>query len=632
MQKWCKIPLFTNTAMAIKRSSSSMRNPSKCGFPIISLSISSLPSYKDMETEPQQNNSKSHQPISDQIFNSAPKLGSYKLGDSTFYSLIENYANSGDFRSLEKILYRMRCEKRVVLEKSFISIFKAYGKAHLVKEVMSLFDKMVEDFHCKRTVKSFNSVLNVIVQEGLYHQALEFYNRVVNAKHMNILPNTLSFNLIIKTMCRLGLVDNAMEVFREMPMMKCTPDIYTYCTLMDGLCKENRIDEAVLLLDEMQTEGCFPTPVTFNVLINGLCKKGDLVRAAKLVDNMFLKGCVPNEVTYNTLIHGLCLKGELDKAVGLLDRMVANKCVPNEVTYGTIINGLVKQGRAVDGVRVLISMEERRFHVNEYIYSSLISGLFKEEKPEDAMKLWKQMMEKGCKPNGVVYSALIDGFCRVGKPDEAEEILSEMITNWLHTKCFYLQLLDESVLIHGLCEDGKLREAMMVWTQMLSRGCKPDVVAYSSMILGLCNAGSLEEAFKLFNEMLWQEPEAQPDVFTYNILFNALCKQNNISHAIDLLNSMMDRGCDPDLVTCNIFLTALKEKLDTPQDGREFLNELAGRLFKRQRTIGALKIVEVMLQKFLSPETAIWERVVKEVCKPKRIQAAINKCWSNLYD
>ncbi|KAK3189051.1 hypothetical protein Dsin_028612 [Dipteronia sinensis] len=229
-----------------------------------------------METEPETND-ESHQ----------PKLGSYKTGDKTFYSLIENYANSGDFKGLEMILCRMRHEQRVFLEKNFI-----------VEEAIGLFSRMVDEFQCRRIVKSFNSVLNVIVQEVLYYRALKFYKHVVNTKHMNILPNTLSFNLVIKTMCKLGLVNDALEVFREMPIRKCVPDVYTYCTLMDGLCcKDNRIEEAVLLLDEMQVEGCFPTPVTFNVLINGLCMKGDLTLATKLVDNMLLKGCEPNEVT-----------------------------------------------------------------------------------------------------------------------------------------------------------------------------------------------------------------------------------------------------------------------------------------------------------------------------------------------
>ncbi|KAJ6414890.1 hypothetical protein OIU84_003831 [Salix udensis] len=527
-----------------------------CLYPIpskfLSLSMLSnfsalaIPSTKTIEIEPQNHPQHRHAsdrengiehdpPISDTIFKTGAKMGSYKLGDSTFYSLINNYADLGDFKSLEKVLDRMRCEKRVVVEKCFIVIFKAYGKAHLPEKAVDLFDRMAYEFECKRTVKSFNSVLNVIIQEDLFYRALEFYNHVIGAK------------------------------------------------------------------------------------------------------------------------------GKLEKAISLLDRMVSSKCVPNVVTYGTVINGLVKQGRALDGARVLASMEERGYHVNEYVYSAVISGLFKEGKSQEAMQLFKEMSVKKCELNTIVYSIVIDGLCRDGKPDEAVEVLSEMTNNGCKPNAYtYSSLMKGffeagnghkaievwkdmakhnctqnevcySVLIHGLSKDEKVKDAMMVWAQMLGKGCKPDVVAYGSMINGLSNAGLVEDALQLYNEMLCQEPDSQPDVVIYNILLNALCKQSSVSRAIDLLNSMLDRGCDPDLVTCIIFLRALREKLDPPQDGGEFLDGLVVRLLKRQRVLGAAKIVEVMLQKILPPKPSTWARVVEDLCKPKKVQAAIQKCWNILY-
>ncbi|KAJ6695169.1 PPR CONTAINING PLANT-LIKE PROTEIN [Salix koriyanagi] len=411
-----------------------------CLYPIpskfLSLSMLSnfsslaIPSTKTIEIEPQNHPQHRHvsdrengiehdPPISDKIFKTGAKMGSYKLGDSTFYSLINNYADLGDFKSLEKVLDRMRCEKRVVVEKCFIVIFKAYGKAHLPEKAVDLFNRMAYEFECKRTVKSFNSVLNVIIQEDLFYRALEFYNHVIGAKGVNISPNVLTFNLVIKAMCKVGLVDDAVQMLRKMPVSKCQPDAYTYSTLMDGLCKADRIDEAVSLLDEMQIDGCFPSPVTFNVLINGL------------------------------------------------------------------YNG------------------------------------------HKAIEVWKDMAKHNCTQNEVCYS----------------------------------------VLIHGLCKDEKVKDAMM----------------------------------------------------------------SSISRAIDLLNSMLDRGCDPDLVTCIIFLRALREKLDPPQDGGEFLDGLVVRLLKRQRVLGAAKIVEVMLQKILPPKLSTWARAVEDLCKPKKVQAAIQKCWNILY-
>ncbi|VFQ68955.1 unnamed protein product [Cuscuta campestris] len=583
-------------------------------FPLIRRLFSSLPS----PSESQDNQSpiqhldlhpvRRDPPISDELFILAPRSGSHKQGDSTFYSLIKNYANSGDFKSLEEVFDRMRREKRVFLEKSFILVFRAYGKARLPDKAIDLYERMVVEFQCRPTVRSFNSVLNVIIQSGEFNLALQFYSDIVVDRRVSV-PNVLTFNLIVKAMCKLGMVDKAVDVFREMPEWECNPDVYTYCTLMDGLCKADRIEEAVSLLDEMQTEGCFPTPPTFNVLINGLCKKGDLVRAAKLVDNMFLKGGVPNEVTYNTLIHGLCLKGKLEKAISLLHRMVSSKHVPNDITYGTIIDGLVKKGRVADGAQILKAVEERGYEANEYVYSSLISGFFKERKPEEAMKIWKEMVEKGRrKPNTVVYSALIDGLCEEGRPDEAKEILF---------------VPDTLQPFHSLRN--------LVWKQMMSTGWKPDVVSYTSMISGLCNSGSVEGGLKLFHEMSCGESGSRPDVITYNILFSALCKQDRISHAIDLLNTMLDQGCDPDSVTCNIFLKSLNGKLNPLESARVFLDELVVRLHKRQRVVGASNVIEVMLQKALYPNLSTLDKVVRELLKRKKVRVAIDKCWNDLF-
>ncbi|KAG6385009.1 hypothetical protein SASPL_153833 [Salvia splendens] len=508
-----------------------------------------------------------NEPIADSIFSDTHKSGSYTRGDSTFYSLIQHHAQSGDFKALELIFQRMKRENRAFSEKIFILVFKAHGKARLHRKAVELFNSMEDKYNCLPTVKSFNSLLNVIIQQGLYRDALDLYHYVLNNKK-HISPNGLTFNLVIKSLCRLGLVGRAVDMFREMPAFHCKPDTYTYCTLMDGLCKEDRIDDAVALLDEMQIEGCDPTPPTFNVLINGLCKKGDLARAAKLVDNMFLKGCVPNEVTYNTLIHGLCLKGKLDKAVSLLSRMLSNKLKPNDITYGTIINGLVKKGPVTDALNI-----------------SLMNGFFQAGDCDKAVLLWKDMVEKDYEDNEVCYS----------------------------------------VLIHGFCKNGKLENALVIWKQVLAKGLTPDVVAYSSMIHGLCNVGLVEQGLSLFNEMLYKASDSKPDVITYNIIINALCKQGSIPHAMDILNRMLSEGCDPDSVTCKFFLTAFREKLDPPLDGGEFLDELVLRLQKCDRIIGASNIIQVMLQNFLQPKASTWDKVIRGICKPKRTEAAINK-------
>ncbi|KAJ0791730.1 putative tetratricopeptide-like helical domain superfamily [Helianthus annuus] len=207
-------------------------------------------------------------PIHQDIFKPGHKFGSFRVGDSTFYTLIENFAKAVDFSSLENVFIQMKHERRVFIEGNFILAFKAYNKANQAEKALDMFHKIWVEYRCTPIVRSFNSVINVVIQQGLYDKALDFYSCVI-VQEKRVSPNVLTYNLIIKLLCKLGWVDRAIETFREMPSKKCVPDVSTYCTLMDGLCKEDRIDEAVCLLDEMHVEGYVPTAATFNVLING---------------------------------------------------------------------------------------------------------------------------------------------------------------------------------------------------------------------------------------------------------------------------------------------------------------------------------------------------------------------------
>ncbi|XP_038977124.1 pentatricopeptide repeat-containing protein At4g20090-like [Phoenix dactylifera] len=166
---------------------------------------------------------------------------------------------------------------------------------------------------------------------------------------------------------------------------------------------------------------------------------------------------------------------------------------------------------------------------------------------------------------------------------------------------------------------GSSRMVMMAWKNMLNNGRTPDLIAYTSMIRGLCEAGMVDGGMRLLNDML-ARGDVEPDAVTYNVLFHGLLEGGNLTRAMDLLGRMLDRGCDPDPVTCNIFL----KWLVVEGKGREFLDGLVVRLIKRGRVEGASEIVEVMLRKCLAPEASTWEKVLRGVCKRKKVWRIID--------
>ncbi|KAM3209606.1 hypothetical protein ACQJBY_063977 [Aegilops geniculata] len=477
-------------------------------------------------------------------------------------------------------------------------------------------------------------------------------------------PTLLSFNLLLKCVCfslvprnRRLYLEIALRILHEsIPGWKLPPDKFTYSTVVSALADAGRIDDAVALVHEMVVDGVVAAEA-FNPVLSAMLRAGDVTGAAKLFSFMQLKACAPSAATYNVLLHGLLVCGRASAAMGVMRRMEREEVTPSVMTYGAIVDGLVRCGRLEDAWKVTEEMGKKGLVPNEFVFSPVITGFCKSGEVDRASTVWDAMVAGGVRPNIVLYSAMIDGFARCGKMTKAELLFEEMV----EAKCIpnimtyssmvrgYFQIGDSSqalsiweemlsagctpnavtysILISGLCNVGRSKDAMMVWKHMLGRGCAPDTIAYTSMIKGLCASGMVDGGLRLFYDML-ARGDADPDVICYNVLLDGLLRVKNLPRAMDLLNQMLDHGCHPDTVTCNTFL----REIEVGQGkGREFLEGLVLRLCNRKRNKAAAEVVMVMLAKYIVPEAAILEMVVRGVCRRKRVWRVIDKCWDEIW-
>ncbi|XLT59889.1 hypothetical protein HN873_052493, partial [Arachis hypogaea] len=50
--------------------------------------------------------------------------------------------------------------------------------------------------------------------------------------------------------------------------------IYTYNILIHGLCKSGRLKNAKEIFQDLSIKGCSPNVRTYNIMIHGFCKEG----------------------------------------------------------------------------------------------------------------------------------------------------------------------------------------------------------------------------------------------------------------------------------------------------------------------------------------------------------------------
>ena len=87
---------------------------------------------------------------------------------------------------------------------------------------------------------------------------------------------------------------------------------------------------------------------------------------------------------------------------------------------------------------------------------------------------------------------------------------------------------------------------------MVSKGCTPEVISYTTLINGYCKSQRMDKAMDLFQEMC--QRELIPDVVTYNTLVLSFLNVRKIQDASSRLDDMID--CDQFLncVTQSIFI------------------------------------------------------------------------------
>ncbi|KAL0688602.1 hypothetical protein Bca4012_088279 [Brassica carinata] len=111
----------------------------------------------------------------------------------------------------------------------------------------------------------------------------EAYNHLHSMQKEGVLPNQVTFTILMKAHIKAGDVESAIALFED---SDCEPDQVMYSTLLKGLCKRERPRDALALMLEMQKDGVYPNRDSYETLLQCLCYSGLSMEAVKVVKDM----------------------------------------------------------------------------------------------------------------------------------------------------------------------------------------------------------------------------------------------------------------------------------------------------------------------------------------------------------
>ncbi|KAL0402194.1 UNVERIFIED_CONTAM: Pentatricopeptide repeat-containing protein, mitochondrial [Sesamum latifolium] len=356
------------------------------------------------------------------IFHDYYELG-YKHDYPSYASLIYKLARARKFEDIEVFLDFLKTHDIKSGESLFVGLIRHYGKANLIDKAVEVFRETGRSFNCVRTVQSFNTILNVLVDSGRACEAIELFEQ---GPKMGFKLNSVSFNIMIKMWLEKGDWEKARKIFDEMLEREVEPTVVTYNSQIGFLCKRGDVDEARRFLEDMRRKGKQGNAVTYALLMEGLCASGNFKEAKKMMFDMEYQGCKVQLVNYGVLMTDLARRGLIDEAKGLLAEMKKRRIKPDAVMYNILIDHFCKVGAVSEAYKVLVDMQVKGCKPNAATYRMVVDGFCKVEDFVGGLNVLNAMLNSGHFPRTETFCYLFIGLVRSAKIDDACFILEEM--------------------------------------------------------------------------------------------------------------------------------------------------------------------------------------------------------------
>lgn len=263
---------------------------------------------------------------------------------------VRRLAKCNRFTDIEALIESHKDDPRVKEEPFYSTLIRSYGRASMLDHAVKAFEEMGRH-ETPRTAVSFNALLTACLNCQKFEKVPHLFDEMPQ-RYSTIVPDRVSYGILIKSYCDAGSPEKAIEIMRGMEgkrNMEVTTIAFT--TILGSLYKNGKVELAESLWEEMVKKGIEIDSAAYNVRLMNAQKEGP-ERVWELIEEMSVKGLKPDTISYNYLMTAYCEKGMLDEAKKVFEGLKRNRCAPNAATFRTLVfhlcdSGLYEQGYAI---------------------------------------------------------------------------------------------------------------------------------------------------------------------------------------------------------------------------------------------------------------------------------------------
>lgn len=342
--------------------------------------------------------------------------------------------------------------------------------------------------------------------------------------------------------------------------------------MIRGFVSNDCFREAIGFYICMRKDGFFPDNFTFPFILKA-CARLSNFKLGVAIHSLAIKGGYDWDVFVNTSLLSLYAKcGHLNDALKVFDDIPEK----NIATWTAIISGFIDSGQyreAIDMFRKLLEMGVKpdSFSLNRVLSACTLLGDLSSGEWIDGY-----ITESGTGKNLFVKTSLVVMYAKCGSMEKARDIF-----NGLDEK----DIVSWSTMIQGYASNGRPREALDLFYQMLRENMTPDCYSMVGVLSSCAKLGALELGDWASKLMKKDEFFSNPVLGT--ALIDMYSKCGSIAQAWEVFKEMKEK----DRIVFNAAICGLAmsghvkvafalfgqvEKSGIPPDGNTFVGLLCG--------------------------------------------------------
>ncbi|XP_027365817.1 pentatricopeptide repeat-containing protein At3g23020-like [Abrus precatorius] len=348
----------------------------------------------------------------------------HQVGNITsdcYSAIIDAYGERGYTSEAEKVFLCCK-EKKKLTVLVFNVMIKAYGIGKCYDKACELFDCM-EKFSVVADKCSYSSLIHILAGADMPYIAKPY---LIKMQEAGLVSDCVPYCTVISSFAKLGHLEMAEELYKEMIGYAVQPDVIIYSVLINAFSDVGSVKEAINYVDEMRKEGFPGNSSIYNTLIKLYTKVSYLKEAQETYKLLQSSDEGPSVFSSNCMIDLYTERLMVDQAKEIFESL-KKKEVANEFSHAMMLCMYKKIGRLDEAIQIATQMRKLGLLTDLLSYNNILGLYSMDRRVREATETFKEMIKSGIQPDDFTFRALAHILLNCGVSKQAVGRLEVMV-------------------------------------------------------------------------------------------------------------------------------------------------------------------------------------------------------------